>query len=257
MLTNKVKENDKLKNHQSQIIEMHADYEDMKKTREEAKKQMEAKFSDINNNLNKTEDNIKDQKIRLTNKIEDFKSNTTSKLNNLDESIHKDFTEEQEFVRIMFEKQENRMNLLEKMIRDEREERLRHTEEELNPIRKQLKNLQTQYESGKAERLQHEKEIYKKIKEEVKLTNEIMDKEKNDRNERMQILKEDRDKEMNLRDSLFHDFDKKVNISLEKEKVDVMQEMENRFKHQNEVVDDISNFINAFQGTLKIVGKDV
>ena len=62
---------------------------------------------------------------------------------------------------------------------------------------------------------------------------------------------------MNLRDSLFEDYDKKENIRLKKEKNEVFEEMDNRFKQQNEVVDDISKFITVFQGTLKIVGKDV
>jgi hypothetical protein len=33
-------------------------------------------------------------------------------------------------------------------------------------------------------------------------------------------------------------------------------EMDNRFAHQNEIVDNISNFLKTFQDTLKIVGKD-
>ena len=84
-----------------------------------------------------------------------------------------------------------------------------------------------------------------------------MEIEKNDRNEKLQILNDDRNKEMNLRDSLFEDYDKKENIRLKKEKNEVFEEMDNRFKQQNEVVDDISKFITVFQGTLKIVGKDV
>ena len=85
--------------------------------------------------------------------------------------------------------------------------------------------------------------------------NSTMEIEKNDRNEKLQILNDDRNKEMNLRDSLFEDYDKKENIRLKKEKNEVFED--NRFKQQNEVVDDISKFITVFQGTLKIVGKDV
>ena len=92
---------------------------------------------------------------------------------------------------------------------------------------------------------------------EVKNMNSTMEIEKNDRNEKLQILNDDRNKEMNLRDSLFEDYDKKENIRLKKEKNEVFEEMDNRFKQQNEVVDDISKFITVFQGTLKIVGKDV
>ena len=257
MLINKVKENDKLKSLQSQIIEMHADYEDMKKTRAEAKKQMEAKFSDIGNKMTNTEEIIKEEDKRVSEKLEEFKKTVDNRMNDLKTNIYTDFKIEQDFVRSTFSDHDTKLDLLEKMIKEEREERLRHTEEQLNPIRNQLKNLQFQYESGKSERLKHEKDIYKEIKNEVKNMNSTMEIEKNDRNEKLQILNDDRNKEMNLRDSLFEDYDKKENIRLKKEKNEVFEEMDNRFKQQNEVVDDISKFITVFQGTLKIVGKDV
>ena len=42
-----MKKNEKLDGLQGQIGEMHNDFEDMKRTREEARKQLEAKFLDI------------------------------------------------------------------------------------------------------------------------------------------------------------------------------------------------------------------
>lgn len=33
--------------------------------------------------------------------------------------------------------------------------------------------------------------------------------------------------------------------------------MDNRFDHQNQVVDHLSNVIKTIQGTLKVIGKDV
>ena len=40
-------------------------------------------------------------------------------------------------------------------------------------------------------------------------------------------------------------------------KDEIYGEMDNRFNHQNEIVDNISNFLKTFQDTLKVVGKDV
>ena len=39
-------------------------------------------------------------------------------------------------------------------------------------------------------------------------------------------------------------------------KDEIYYEMNNRFDHQNQIVDNISNFLKTFQDTLKIVGKD-
>lgn len=41
-----------------------------------------------------------------------------------------------------------------------------------------------------------------------------------------------------------------------KDKADIEKEMDNRFNHQDEIVQDISHFISTFQKTLKAVGKD-
>ena len=257
MLINKTKENEKLKGLQTQIIDMHADYEDMKKTREEAKKQLELKFTDIGSKLINTEDLIKEEEKRVHDKMNQFRNKVETQLLDLKNDIKKDFDLEHEFVSNKFSEEDKRLDLLEKMINDERAERIKHTEEQLNPIRNQLKNLQSQYESGKIERKLHEKEIYKKISDEAKDMNMTMEREKNDRSEKMQILKDDIQRESSIMDSLFKEFDKKVNIKLKNEKAEVFGEMDNRFSHQNEVVDDISKFIKAFQNTLKIVGKDV
>ena len=53
MLKKEMKDNQKLNGLAGQIGEMHNDYEDMKRAREEARKQLEAKFQDIYKRLQK------------------------------------------------------------------------------------------------------------------------------------------------------------------------------------------------------------
>lgn len=38
---------------------------------------------------------------------------------------------------------------------------------------------------------------------------------------------------------------------------DLEKEMDNRFEHQNKILDNMSRFVGKFQETLKIFGKDV
>jgi hypothetical protein len=38
---------------------------------------------------------------------------------------------------------------------------------------------------------------------------------------------------------------------------DLDKEMDNRFNHQNNILDNMSRFVGKFQETLKIFGKDV
>jgi len=58
------------------------------------------------------------------------------------------------------------------------------------------------------------------------------------------------------RDELFKDFQNKLNARILAMKDEIYLEMNNRFKHQNEIVDNISKFLKTFQDTLKVVGKD-
>ena len=143
------------------------------------------------------------------------------------------------------------------MIITEREERLKQTDEQLNPIRSHLASLQKDYDNEKSERLQHEKEIYRHISDNVYDLNEKLNRENDDRNTKIALLREETAKELKQRDKYFGDFQGKMQGELKVLKDEIYNEMDNRFNHQNEIVDNISNFLKTFQDTLKVVGKDV
>lgn len=52
-------------------------------------------------------------------------------------------------------------------------------------------------------------------------------------------------------------FEKRATSEADKFMTDLEQEMENRFAHQNSMLDNMSKFVGKFQETLKIFGKDV
>ena len=72
----------------------------------------------------------------------------------------------------------------------------------------------------------------------------------------MTIMKEEVKKELEQRDKYFSDYQNKMQNDLKVLKDEIYYEMNNRFDHQNQIVDNISNFLKTFQDTLKIVGKD-
>ena len=73
----------------------------------------------------------------------------------------------------------------------------------------------------------------------------------------MIVLKSETNDEFKHRDELFDQFQNKLQKQVVGMKDEIYLEMNNRFSHQNEIVDDISKFLKAFQETLKVVGKDV
>jgi hypothetical protein len=64
-------------------------------------------------------------------------------------------------------------------------------------------------------------------------------------------------KEFEKRDKSIADTQNKSDNDLKVLKDEIYIEMENRFAHQNQIIDNISNFLKIFQDTLKIMGKDV
>ena len=190
MLKAQMKKNEKLDGLQGQIGEMHNDFEDMKRTREEARKQLEAKFLDIYKKIQTLKEALEAEAKRVNDSLRAFESKFTFLLNELKENVYKDIEEEKKFVREKFIAQDQRMNALEQMIKEEREERLKQTDEMLEPLRKQIAELESKQQVEKTEREQGEKEIIRNINDNVYEINEKINREKDERNTKMQIMKE-------------------------------------------------------------------
>jgi len=92
----------------------------MKKTREEAKKQREAKFKDIDVRLNQTENMIKEEEKRVSISLEQFQNRVDVKLNDLKTKTFNEINTEKEYVRKRFADHSKRMDYLEKLIKDEK-----------------------------------------------------------------------------------------------------------------------------------------
>jgi hypothetical protein len=60
-----------------------------------------------------------------------------------------------------------------------------------------------------------------------------------------------------LTTKFLENFEKKAIGEADKFMDDLEKEMDNRFAHQNHMLDNMSKFVGKFQETLKIFGKDV
>lgn len=94
MLKKEMKDNQKLKGLDGQMGEMRNDFEDMKRTREEARKQLEAKFQDIYKKLAALKEALETEAKRVNNSLKAFESKFLCLLNELKEELKKDIAEE-------------------------------------------------------------------------------------------------------------------------------------------------------------------
>ena len=198
-----MKKNEKLDGLQGQIGEMHNDFEDMKRTREEARKQLEAKFLDIYKKIQSLKEALEAEAKRVNDSLRAFESKFTFLLNELKENVYKTIDEEKKFVREKFDTHEKRMDSLEQMIKEEREERLKQTDEMLEPLRKQIKDLDEREVKEKKEREEGEKEIIRNINDNVYEINEKINREKDERNTKMTIMKEEVKKELEQKEKKY------------------------------------------------------
>jgi hypothetical protein len=127
-------------------------------------------------------------------------------------------------------------------------------EEKVKPIKEHLDQLLIDFDKEKTDRLQVEKDIYRSISDEVYNINEKLDREISERNTKIVIQKEQNILNFEQRQNYFAEFKIKVLFDLKVLKDEIYIEMESRFKNQNEIVDNISNFLRAYQDTLNVVG---
>ena len=140
-----MKDNQKLKGLDGQMGEMKNDFEDMKRTREEARKQLEAKFQDIYKKLAALKESLDTEAKRVNNSLKAFESKFVCLLNELKDDLHKEMEEEKKFVRNKFDEHEKHLNDLEKKLEQEKEERLKQNQDTLgNIITKILSLIQKQ-----------------------------------------------------------------------------------------------------------------
>jgi len=93
---------DMLNNLNKQILVMYEDFEDMKRARDDARKQLEARFLDIHKKLQYMHEALNSEGRRVNDSIKAFSSKFDFLLNELEVNFYKTLTEEQEFTKVRF-----------------------------------------------------------------------------------------------------------------------------------------------------------
>ena len=76
------------------------------------------------------------------------------------------------------------------------------------------------------------------------------------RQERMQDLDDQLTQDTDLTNKFLNNFETNATNSANKFLTDLETELDNRFKHQDSMLADMSTLVSKFQATLKVLGKD-
>lgn len=164
---------------------------------------------------------------------------------------------EGQFVRAQWKANHERMDQLEEMITKERADRIRYHDDNLNPIRAQVKAIQEGLIKEKKERIAGEKKVMRQILDESTNMQNDIKKESVLRQQKMGDLDDMLTQDTDMTTKFLEKFQTDATAEAEKFMDDLGQEMASRFDHQNTILDNMSRFVGKFQETLKIFGKDV
>lgn len=111
-------------------------------------------------------------------------------------------------------------------------------------------------ETEKNARIEGEKDLAQKILDEAYKLSEDLEREKTERILRVKELNDDTKYELKQQEKMAQDFFQKSKDEFFHIADNIEKEMDNRFEHQDKIVDNLSNMVKTFQDTLKVIGAD-
>ncbi|EGR32557.1 hypothetical protein IMG5_077940 [Ichthyophthirius multifiliis] len=264
-------ENQKVQQFSNQVDKLRDDFEDMKRAREEAKKQLEAKFQDVYRKIQNTREFQQSEAKRINDTLLAFDSKFESLIQIDRTHFQTQHDNHKAEVLERFKTNEEQLHNLDIKIDIEREERIKQSEEALRETRQQLsciiyyfqlKNKKQKIElfiiinNEKIDRVQKEKEILRKLDDHVFFISQILDKGKTQRILQTKDLRNHIDFEIKIQRKYNEDFHIKTIDEFKHVINSIQLEMDNRFDHQNQNLDNLSKLVKIMQDTLKVIGKD-
>lgn len=138
------------------------------------------------------------------------------------------------------------MDECERRINLEREDRIKYHDDHLNPIRAQLKGIQVGLVAEKKKRIASEKMVIQQIKDESHNMQEDIKKEHESRQQRMQDLDDQMTQDTDLTNKFLLTFEKNATGAATSFMGDLETELDNRFKHQDGILDNMSVLVGKF-----------
>eukprot|EP00826_Nyctotherus_ovalis_P012518 TRINITY_DN13317_c0_g1_i2.p1 TRINITY_DN13317_c0_g1~~TRINITY_DN13317_c0_g1_i2.p1 ORF type:complete len:145 (-),score=56.97 TRINITY_DN13317_c0_g1_i2:466-900(-) len=138
--TVKAKENEKLASLKAQMVDVAHDYEDMIRAREEAQKQLEARFEDVYRKLQANKEFTLAEGKRVNDTLRAFQLKFETQLTSTKERLNAGISDEKKSVREEMAKVDEHIAGIERGILQEREERLKQAKDSLKPIKQKIES---------------------------------------------------------------------------------------------------------------------
>lgn len=184
-------DNFELKEMKHQLKEMDHDYDVMLRERIESKKQLEAKFQDINRKIQANKDFTNAEVKRVHDTLKAFTSKFEYKLRLLKEEFEEKIRAMREHNRNEFRIAKQRMDLIEESIHKEIKDRIVESDETIQIVRLDMQNQQRNFDEEVQTRIDREKDIMQELDDEKYKLHKKIDYERTDKSLKFGAFRDD------------------------------------------------------------------
>jgi len=236
-----------------QVQEMGKDYQDMLRSREEAKKQLDAKFLDVNRKIQSTKEYSNAEAKRVNDMLKAFKSKFEYQMEDFKAQMLGRLAEESKLRKSMEQQNHKRLEEITKTLESQKEERRNYLNDLIGPVKEHLDRLILEFQREKTGRIEREKAMLEKLDDSVFELQERLDEEFTDRVRATGDLRDQVHKTMRTQDKNLENNQQKAFDALKDLKSGAHEEMNSRLGQQDDIADNMSNFMKTFQDTLAVL----
>eukprot|EP00347_Sterkiella_histriomuscorum_P007515 403348623 len=233
---------------------MDQDFDEMMRMRNEAKKRLEEQFKDVYQKIKDNKQHTINEGRKVNDSLKQFQDKFIELMNQLSTELTDQIKYETDYMESERVRGHDRMQYLEDLLSKEREDRIDSLESQLVPVRQNLRKIETDINQERSARVQKEREILENLQEESQKIENAINVEKEERQAKQAELYAKVAQEIDRENQWIDRFQRETMSEFNKDRTDIEKEMDNRFKHQDEIVRNIQHFISTFQKTLKAVG---
>ncbi|CAD8084174.1 unnamed protein product [Paramecium sonneborni] len=257
LTTNTFKLTGNLKPLDKDIVQLQQDYEIMKKNREQAKADLQAKFDEVYDKITQTKQMFVKLAVELNGKIQTFQKTNNTNISNLENKHNDQHNSFKTHTNCQLATLDSDIVKLDQAIEQEKLDRIRTEKENIENIQKSIDQLFSNFELEKQTRVSNEKKILNTIKDTSQQIDQAIKNEANEKEQKHQELIKNINHSLQSENRYSEGFRNNTVKEFHLQIDNIKDEINNRFDQQDKVVDDLRSVIRTIQNTLGILGKDV
>ena len=238
------KENLKVKGLDNQIEQVNEEFDEMMRLRNEAKRLLEEKFKDVYQKIKDNKQHTIDEGKKVNESLKAYQEKYLQQMMDLDNELTVKFTEETTYQHNEIERGNNRMEQLETLLAKEKADRIESLDTQLEPINAAIDKAFTDLDIERNARVQKEREIIDLLQDESSKVLEAITVEQMGRQERQKKLTTKLENELIRQKNKIENIKTNTQGEFRKDHRDTDKEMDNRFEHQDRLINNISHFIS-------------